>query len=144
MEKIFYVKGNDIDLETTVPVKSILQLDVEFRENDHGKGRIEVLVSKEYHQMVLNSTFCGDKITIIGKGTYILFSGLVEKIEFQIENTFMKAIIYCVSNTILMDRKVKRRSFQDAQMTYMQIINRIMQEYDNSSFVWQIRTGVSI
>lgn len=144
MEKIFYVKGNDIDLETTVPVKSILQLDVEFRENDHGKGRIEVLVSKEYHQMVLNSTFCGDKITIIGKGTYILFSGLVEKIEFQIENTFMKAIIYCVSNTILMDRKVKRRSFQDAQMTYMQIINRIMQEYDNSSFVWQIRTDRAI
>ena len=35
MEKIFYVKGDEISLETTVPAQTLLDLDVEFKENDY-------------------------------------------------------------------------------------------------------------
>ena len=144
MEKSFNVKGDGINLKTTVPCQSLLELDVEFKENDHGRGRIEVIIPEKYHQTVLNTSFCGDKITVIGKENKILFVGLIEKVDFQKENEFMKAIIHCVSNTILMDRKEKRRSFQNPQMTYAQVINKVISEYGNSSFIWKAGTDHAI
>lgn len=137
MEKKFYVSGNGISLETTVPAHTLLELYIEFKENDHGRGRIEVLILEEYHEKALNSIFCGNKIMVLGKENKVLFVGLIEKVEFQIENKFIKATIYCVSTSVLMDRKKKRRSFQNPQMTYMQVINSIISEYEDSSLIWQ-------
>lgn len=137
MEKIFCVKGDEISLETTVPAQTLLELDIEFKENDHGRGKIEVLILKEFHEMIFSSSFGGDKVTIIGRKDKVMFTGLIEEVEFQVENEFVKAIIYCVSNTILMDKKEKRRSFQNPQMTYAQVVNKVISEYDSAVIIRQ-------
>ncbi len=137
MKKKFRVKGDEISLETTIPAQALLELNVELKENDHGRGKIEVLILEEFHEMILNTSFGGDKVSIIGRNNKILFTGLIEKVEIQVVNKLIRAIIYCASNTILMDKKEKRRSFQNPQMTYTQVLNKVISEYDNAMFIRQ-------
>ena len=64
MKKKFRVKGDEISLETTIPAQALLELNVELKENDHGRGKIEVLILEEFHEMILNTSF-GDRKSVV-------------------------------------------------------------------------------
>ncbi|MDE6951982.1 MAG: phage late control D family protein [Lachnospiraceae bacterium] len=139
MKNYYDVYGDGICIKTTIPAARIVRLQIDIKESEHVKGVIEAEISEHCHQEAVNSAFGGDKITVLGKENRILFGGLVEKVEFEIVNKFIRVFIYCVSSTIRMDRDKRERCFQNPQLTYTEVLNEVMEKYENATYYWNIR-----
>lgn len=137
MKTYFDIEMDGLTLRTTVPVHSIQYLEIDMQENEHGRGIVRAQVRKDYYQEIFHACFGGDEIMVLGRKNQQLFSGLIEKIDFFIENTFVRTNICFVDNTCLLDIKKRKRSFQDPKQNYAQIISKVLTGYDHADFIWQ-------
>lgn len=140
MKTYFDIKMDGLILKTTVPIHSVQYFEIDVQENEHGRGIVRAQIMQEYSREILHTCFGGDEITVLGSKAQKLFSGLIEKVDFIICNDFVKANIYFVDNTYLMDIAKKRRSFQDPRQNYAQIISKVLSEYEHADYMWQTET----
>ncbi len=137
MKTYFDIEIDGLTLRTTVPVHSIQYLEIDMQENEHGRGIVRARIKEEYCKEILHACFGGDEIMVLGRKNQQLFSGLIEKIEFFIDKTFVRTNICFIDNTYLMDIEKKKRSFQDPEQNYAQIISKVLNGYDHADFTWQ-------
>ncbi len=144
MKTYFDIEIDGLTLRTTVPVHSIQYLEIDMQENEHGRGIVRARIRKDYCQEISHACFGGDEIMVLGRKNQQLFSGLIEKIDFFIDNTFVRTNICFIDNTYLMDIEKKKRSFQDPEQNYAQIISKVLNGYDHADFIWQTDADRSI
>lgn len=138
MRQWYEISVNGLKVQTSIPLQVLYRVEIEYIENEHGKCIIKATVDKKNVQMILQSSFCEHKIVVINNDNKILFNGIVERSELEIENCYVVVTILGLSRTVLLDRNLKRRSFQNTNMTYMQIINKIVSNYENINLTWYI------
>ena len=88
---------------------------------------------------MLKTDWSGTKLCICQKGRERepLFHGSIAYLHADMENGSLIAEIRGDRGDFqCMDREKKRRSFQNPSMTYHQILNEVLKDYEKASFIW--------
>ncbi|RTQ92861.1 DUF6531 domain-containing protein [Lysinibacillus telephonicus] len=126
----------DIDLVWPYPLVRLDKLTIKHRGNDHARlyftGIIEQEQAQNYIQRVSNT----DEVVVkFGRDRDILFSGRIENAELQASQGVHYVTVEAVSFTANMDIVKRSRSFQDASMTYEQLMDTIVEAYPHGDYI---------
>jgi len=132
-------KLTEVTLEHLIitPYELITILDINFERdiNEHAKFRAKAIVPEEVKdEYIFNSNF-GKVVELIQSKDgedKTLFTGLLSKIRIETEGELYILYIEVISHSYLLDIKVKRRSFQDINMTYFNLVTQVSSEYGAS------------
>ncbi|MFI3212246.1 MAG: hypothetical protein R3Y24_02795 [Eubacteriales bacterium] len=124
----------NLKISSEITLKHISDINLETVKNEHGKLTIKGIVDTTEDTIVqiykhsLNTKFSlysdDDKLNPI-------FSGFIEKVSLFKKNGVDYFSIEVFSGSVQLDRKKKKRSFQDVNMTYADVISKILSEYEN-------------
>lgn len=144
MDTIEAINMSKIKLNSILPISQILDIKLEHRINEHG-----ILLLRGYletEELQLNGQIEDTQIQLVkldDKKNINLFHGLIKKVYIFQEAQINQIIITAVSGSQQMDRKKKSRSFQNIALTYEEIVQSILAEY-NSSSICTIGKGTEI
>ncbi len=125
------------DVEVTgVPLKEILECEIESMIGEHSTLRVSAYVDEENELYELPD--CQEVRVLLrdGKEKKIIFSGIVTNISLSTQGQMRVARIEGKSRSWLMDRTKHSRSFQDANMSYSALIQEVMKSYENCDFIY--------
>lgn len=115
-----------------------LDLVVKRKINDHAKARFRTLVKYGEKDQYVNKTEAGTIMEIKYKeaGTeFCIFKGMVTNIDVESVNNTYYVEVEGISSTYEMDLKPKRRSFQNKDMLYKDLVKKVMEGYAGSDFI---------
>lgn len=134
-EKILWNKGGKnmaviedgkIEVEPFT-LDSVLELHVNETLNDHAVFYLLARLEKEQQGKPLDAVSDETKIKFKSGGE-LIFSGVTKNINIICVDQVYYLRIIAVSNTALIDVEKKRRSFQDSDMKYRVIVDKITEE----------------
>lgn len=147
MNRTETITMSEIKLNSILPISQILDIKLEHRINEHGILTLRGYLERE--KLQLNRQIEDTEIELIqqkrenDKKDILLFYGLIKKIYIFQEAGMSQIIIVAVSGSQQMDREKKSRSFQNINLTYEQIVQSILAEYDSCG-ICTIGEGVTI
>lgn len=119
---------------------AILEIQKQEEINEHGKmtitGFIEDEKEEEYLRMLKGEVW--EKVEAAGRDgeTEILFWGIVTDFSVELINNQKKMTLEITTGSCLMDQARHLRSFQNDSITYKQIFQSIIREYENSGMIY--------
>lgn len=69
---------------------------------------------------------------------YCIFRGLITNIDIQTVNDTYYVEVEGISTTYEMDLKPKRRSFQNKDMLYKELVRKVIEEYEGADFIDEV------
>lgn len=116
----------------------LLELSMRQEINGHGHLVMKGLIAPGTADQYMKNTSFGTNI-IVRQHAFnekkILFNGMVKEVStWNTEDGYMMEVM-AVSYTYLLDIKKKSRSFQDNQMTYVNLIEQIHSDYDHANAI---------
>lgn len=121
------------DIEVTgLDLAEVLECEIESRVGNH--STLVILARVVQEEFVFETPNCQSFEVILHEGTEkkILFSGILTDIQIS-ESGQMKTVrIEGKSRSWLMDRHKRSRSFQDAKMTFRELVKEILMEYEET------------
>lgn len=132
----YEIDGEQMIVKTAIPFLSILELEICHRENVHENLEIRAIVKETDEESILYTDWSDTEILVIKKNEEDrpLFYGVIKTFICKKENKLLVVEITGLGKTIVLDREKKRRSFQNQQMTYKQLVGEVLKNYDN--FIW--------
>ncbi|OXS70189.1 hypothetical protein B1B04_18655 [Lysinibacillus sp. KCTC 33748] len=135
----------DLVLEWPYPLIHLDKLTIKHKGNDHARLYFTGMIAEEQAQKYIQRVNHTDEVVVkFGKESAILFSGRIENAELQASQGVHYVSVEAVSFTADMDIAKRSRSFQDANMTYVQLINHIVKAYPNGDYIDQASNGQAI
>ncbi len=132
----------DLVLEWPYPLIHLDKLTIKHKGNDHAKLYFTGMIAEEQAQKYIQRVSHTDEVVVrFGRERDILFSGRIENAELQASQGVHYVSVEAVSFTANMDIEKRSRSFQDANMTYVQLINNIVRAYPNGDYIDQASNG---
>ena len=130
---------SQVRIDCPYPLQTIHRLAIKSRLNDHSQLIIQGILREEEQDNCIQTATANDSVRIyeinpVGEDT-LLFSGIVTELNVRCEHQTYHVEIHAMSYTTLMDKKVKSRSFQDISATYKEIIDNILTDYTNASYI---------
>ena len=121
-------------------LEAIKSLKIETNINEHALLKLTGILKNEAKDSDINSTTNNKTIEIYydENESTTLFYGVVTNIEINVELDVYTLNLEAKSMSYLMDIKLKSKSFQNTSMTTHGLIDTIMQEYSNSSYILNI------
>ncbi|WP_160685620.1 contractile injection system protein, VgrG/Pvc8 family [Clostridium sp. C2-6-12] len=121
-------------------LEAIKNLKIETNINEHALLKLTGILKNEAKDRDISSTTNNKTIEICYEGDEgkTLFYGVVTNIEINVELDVYTLNLEAKSMSYLMDIKSKCKSFQNISMTTHKLIDTIMQEYSNSSYILKI------
>lgn len=119
-------------------------LDFTFQKsiNEHAVATLSGYIPNEKEAQYVASALEEMKVTIAGfdqdGNEEIILCGILEDLKIENQNGLKKLTITVASFTKLMDLKEKRHTFQNAQMTYQELVSHIISQYQSAGFVMSI------
>ncbi|WP_053486142.1 DUF6531 domain-containing protein [Lysinibacillus sp. FJAT-14745] len=135
----------DLVLEWPYPLIHLDKLTIKHKGNDHARLYFTGMIAEEQAQKYIQRVNHTDEVVVkFGQDSAILFSGRIENAELQASQGVHYVSVEAVSFTANMDIAKRSRSFQDANMTYVQLINNIVKAYPNGDYIDQASNGQAI
>ena len=106
---------------------SILEIKIVKELNDHSTLYVKGVVKDSKKIVPVTSATEGIKIKCENDGL-VYFEGVLQNVKIECEGELYRLEIYAVSNTILLDTVKHKRSFQDNEQTYQQIVTTVIGE----------------
>ncbi|OPZ93218.1 MAG: Phage late control gene D protein (GPD) [Firmicutes bacterium ADurb.Bin419] len=106
--------------------------------NDHARTRVVAIVPEEEKDKYVNMTKTHTTMEIKYEdesGVTQMFKGVVTDIEVKVVRGIFYVTIDGISNTFNLDLKIKRRSFQDKNMTYTSLIKEVIKDYSGADYI---------
>lgn len=127
-------------IKTEIPLLSVIEMEICQEENEHGTIRIQAQTREENVKEIQNTDWSGSRIVVLKKDQpdIPLFYGKVCKLIYNKENRFMGLEIEGAGATTDLDRDKRKRAFQNAEMTYKQVIKKIAEGYEKASYIWML------
>lgn len=134
-----YEIDNEILIKMDIPFLNLIQFEICQKENEHVTLKMQVTVKEEDQEEVLHKNWSDTKILVIKKDeeNQPVFQGVIQSLVCKKENRLLLVKISGIGETINLDRKKRKRSFQNRNMTYKQIITEILRNYNGARFVWE-------
>ncbi|MGE7912651.1 DUF6531 domain-containing protein [Lysinibacillus xylanilyticus] len=135
----------DLVLEWPYSLIHLDKLTIKHKANDHARLYFTGMIAEEQAQKYIQRVNHTDEVVVkFGRESAILFSGRIENAELQASQGVHYVSVEAVSFTANMDIAKRSRSFQDANMTYVQLINNIVKAYPNGDYIDQASNGQAI
>lgn len=125
----------DFTISVDIKLAVILDLKISEEVNQHACLTIKGICEGDYFNQMAEQINAEIKITIKDKDNHLLFCGLMT--ELRIDERIQVGYIYLKANSITcqLDYKKRKRVFQNFDMTYSEIISKILEPYNKASFV---------
>ncbi len=146
MSKDYEISDEQLLIKTAIPFLSLSKMEIYHDVNAHASVRISVIIKEEDQQEILFRDWSDTSITVLKKGEegLPLFSGRIEKLVCHREGRLLTALICGISETAKLDREKKKQSFQKTEMTYRQVVQKVLRNGREAETVWNIRDDKSI
>ncbi len=146
MDKEYAISNEQLIIRTEIPIYSLSNMEIRHDVNAHATVRLSVTVKEEDQPEVLCRDWSDTEITVLkeGEGSELLFAGIIEKLLCHKEGRLLTVLICGISETAKLDREKKKQSFQKAEMTYRQVVQKVTQNTQAAGIVWNIRDDKSI
>lgn len=129
---------NNIEI-TPYTLSSLKELKIVRKINDHGRIKFTGIVPEEEKDRYVDMTEASTKLQVNyvndNSETTILFRGLVTNIEIKMVRKIYYIEVEGVSHSYDMDVKLKKRSFQNKDMNYPDLIEEVISDYSGSDFI---------
>ena len=130
----------ELRLKSELRIKKITDVEISVTKNNHGLMKVEGIIDgEEDKDRVLEDIISfnvGRTISLHRDEEEIpIFSGLVERVKLVRRDNIDYVEVEVVSGTILMDREKKKRSFQDVNKTYEDIVKEVVSEYKDGATI---------
>lgn len=121
-------------------LEAIKSLKIETNINEHALLKLTGILKNEVKDSDISSTTNNKTIEVcyVENESTTLFYGVVTNIEINAELDVYTLNLEAKSMSYLMDIKLKSKSFQNISMTTHGLIDTIMQEYSDSSYILNI------
>ncbi|ERI10664.1 DUF6531 domain-containing protein [Aneurinibacillus aneurinilyticus] len=135
----------DLVLEWPYPLIHLDKLTIKHKGNDHARLYFTGMIAEEQAQKYIQRVSHTDEVVVkFGREQDILFSGRIENAELQAAQGVHYVSVEAVSFTANMDIEKRSRSFQDVNMTYVELINNIMSAYPQGDYIDHASDGQAI
>ena len=110
-------------------IKSLKELEMKEKINEHTILHMTALLYDEQEDADIYNTKAGTQITLQQRGEQqqILFQGIVKKITIEKQQGVYWLTLEALSNTYLLDIKKSSQSFQNGNMTYIDMIKKVLE-----------------
>ncbi|MBQ9989545.1 MAG: hypothetical protein IJP31_01170 [Lachnospiraceae bacterium] len=134
----YRLEQEGIRVETKLPLQTLLSMEIREGVNSHSCLELEAIVAEERKQDILVQNWQGETVlaTLDGDRKECLFFGRLERLTIMEEKNRMFIRLTATAETALLDKKKKSRSFQNPNMTYQQILKKIVKEYSSVDGNW--------
>ncbi|GKS12212.1 hypothetical protein YDYSY3_32120 [Paenibacillus chitinolyticus] len=127
--------------------EKIMDLHLDKAVNEHAKLTLSGIVPEEMLDRYVEQADENEQIAVSvrdGERTTVIFQGIVTNMAVKAVHNVRTLTIEAQSSTLLMDIRKVTRSFQNKQMTYRGLLDRIAGSYPNSDVVVEAAGGTSI
>lgn len=115
--------------------------------NEHAqveiKGEIPLGKKAEYAASAKNQIWV-QVVAVSQEAEYKLFYGVIEQTQLAVKNGTCIMTLTLRSGTFLMDKQEQIRSFQKAELSYMDLLEVCSQDYENPAKIMTVGEGKSI
>lgn len=116
-------------------LKTLEQLVITKEINEHNKVYFTGIIPDDAKEQYLLRSNIDDKIEVSIENGTVIFKGIVTDISIKAVRGVYHIEVQGVSSTFDLDLQIKRRSFQNADMTYNELIEYILKDYKGSDFI---------
>ena len=131
------ISYGNVKINSPYDIKTILSFRMERSINNHAKIYISGIISEENKAKYVEQATIKDIIEVTqtddNSATTMLFKGVVTEIEIKAARGVYYIDIVGASSTFNMDIKLKRRSFQDKDMAYIDLVKKVIADYPGDS-----------
>ncbi len=129
-------------------ILKIEDIKISCKPNSHGYLYLKCLIDDSINFKYSIEASTEDKITLYeeleDEEESIIFTGIIESVRTTNENGIYYLELEGASSSSILDMKQKTRSFQDAQMSYDDLINEILKDYKELGFTQRMSRPMSI
>ncbi|MBC2582570.1 contractile injection system protein, VgrG/Pvc8 family, partial [Clostridium sp. DJ247] len=130
--------GN-ISLVCPYEIQSMIELKIIKEVNNHSKLYFTGIIPEEKKDEYISIATSKDKIEVnlLSNGSVVraLFKGLVSNIKVKAVNNIYYLEVEGVSCTYDLDVKLKCRSFQNKNMSYTELIEKVLSSYAGADYM---------
>ncbi|MDF2636211.1 MAG: sugar-binding protein [Pelosinus sp.] len=134
MSAITYDK---IKIDSPWKIQTIYELSIKKTMNNHAELRLSALVNESDASKIGLQETIDAQIKVYtedGENKSWLFKGRLKDVNVSIKSDVYILTARFLSETVVLDREQKSRSFQDTNLTYSDVAARIMEDYPGKSF----------
>lgn len=127
----FYVQEEELRIST------LKEFQIKSEINEHGTLEMGAIIYEEDIEKYSHKITSLDPIKVVlteDETTTTLFQGLVFKLEIEVIGLVAYLTLKGISYSYLLDITMKERSFQDASMTYGDLVQSLLSDYSNMAF----------
>ncbi|WP_276915823.1 phage baseplate assembly protein V [Aneurinibacillus aneurinilyticus] len=120
-------------------VKSLSEMTIVKTVQDHARLYITGIIPEEQQDVYIEKASSTDtvKVNEVENGSVVrtLFSGLVSRIGIKVVRGIYYIELEAMSHTCKLDNKRKRKSFQNKEMRYTEMIESILKDYPGCDYI---------
>lgn len=135
-------------LFTPFSFTDLQQVEIHKVPSEHARakivGTVETSLGERYEQMNLTGVPATIGVQDDGGGETFIFKGILEELSVYNEGGTLTVSAELISSSVLMDQNRKSRTFQDASMTYDEMLHFIDKDYAEFNFVMTKGNGESL
>lgn len=124
-----------LELKTNIMnLQEIIDFDMKYEINEHCYCKITGILKQGEQEFFVKhiTAFSPIEVRIESEQPIVIFNGIIQNSEIKHIGNIYYLTLNCVSNSFKLDIKKKSRSFQNKDMTYKNIMDKIASEYSPS------------
>ena len=130
---------HDIRVKCPYEILNIEDIKIECKPNQHGYLYLKCLIDDSIQAKSTINAEASDKIFVYeGEEESVLFNGIVKSVKTNHYNGNYYLEIEGITFSSKLDIKIKSRSFQNASMTYEELLETIFKDYKRALFTLEI------
>ncbi|ABR34789.1 hypothetical protein B0H69_005206 [Clostridium beijerinckii] len=146
MEESNYLNLNQLSIQGDISLQHIIDIEIKREINKHTELTIVGIIDEKEKDTYLDKIQYGAEINLkYGEGiAEKLFGGIIVDVEIKEYKRSYYVIIEAKSASYLMDQKLKKRSFNQINITYDDILNIVKNDYVQSGFISDDKAGQNV
>jgi hypothetical protein len=129
------VSYDEIQLILPYEIKYLCDLKIVKEINDHGKIYITGVIPDGKKDSCIQNASIKDIIEVKEKDGNVLFKGVITQVDVKTVRDIYYVYIEGVSCTYELDVKKTKKSFQNKDMTYNELIKEVLKNYPGADFI---------
>lgn len=130
-----------LKIYTQLPILHLLSFKGKIEQNQHGVCDFEFQLTDECEIKEFGSIFQESMIKVYElnaeeKTERPLFCGLINDIRFKKVGGVSTVTVKTVTSSMKLDRERKMRSFQNIEMTYHDVVKKVLEGYSDVNVIW--------
>ncbi|MFG6321018.1 MAG: hypothetical protein K1W41_05525 [Lachnospiraceae bacterium] len=132
MKQNYEITGEQIVVSSDIPILSLWDIEITHRVNEHSTLVLDAALSEEHGEDILRTDWTDSRISVLKQDDRepYLFYGMIERVEVTRKNRTWQARITGAGQSAVLDKVPKKRSFQDTEMTYLDIVKEVTIGYN--------------